>query len=326
MLKNKKKETSQNLYDFDIEKEPKKHLKTKEKKSNHINSENEIIIGVTKYPEEEKNVKDKKKKHIKINKHIKKEKVENKKTKKQFHNVKKIIKWTSIIIIFTGAIIYGMLSPVFNINTVSVADNEKIDKEAIINLSGIEIGQNIFRINKREITKNLEKNGYIEDVKIKRKLPDEVELIIKERQATYLIEYGNGFVYINNQGYILEISSEKKNIPLIIGTTTSSENYIEAGRLNDDDLKKLNVVLKIMSEAEVNNIESLITKIDVSDDNNYKLFFDTENKIADLGDCSNLETRMLFVTSMLKNESGKPGEIFVNMNLNTDKAFFREKV
>ena len=58
----------------------------------------------------------------------------------------------------------------------------------------------------------------------------------------------------------------------------------------------------------------------------YKLFFDTEQKEAYLGDCSDLETRMLYLTAILRSESGKPGEIFVNMNLNQDNVFFRESV
>ena len=343
MLKNKKKEKNQNLYNFEVEKEKKKHVKTKEKKSTFINSDNEIIIGVTKYPDdkEEKKSKEKHKKskdekikkEKKIIKKIKKEKKINEddfnkkiKEKKDYKRAKTIFKIIGVTVVFIGVISFGMLSPIFNINEIIVNDNDKVCSEKIINLSEIQKGQNIFRINKNDILKKIKKNGYINNVKIKRKLPDKIELIIEERKATYMIAFGNGYVYINNQGYVLEISSEKKNLPIIQGTSTQTDDFKEGNRLNDDDLNKLNTILKIMSEAQVNNIESLITSIDASDENDYKIYFDTENKVACLGDCSNLETRMLYVTSILKSESGKPGTIFVNMNLNTDKAFFREKV
>ena len=60
--------------------------------------------------------------------------------------------------------------------------------------------------------------------------------------------------------------------------------------------------------------------------NNYTLFLETEKKTAYLGDCSNLETRMLFLVGILEKEKENPGEIFINMNLNTDDAYFRESV
>ena len=166
----------------------------------------------------------------------------------------------------------------------------------------------------------------MEDVKIKRSIPNKINIIVEERKPSFIVEYGNGYVYINNQGYILEISSKKIEVPILFGIKTESEQMIEANRLCDEDLRKLSTVLKIMSVAEVNDIAGIITSIDITNDRDYKLYFDTEQKEAYLGDCSDLETRMLYLTAILKSESGKPGEIFVNMNLNLDDAFFRESV
>ena len=138
-----------------------------------------------------------------------------------------------------------------------------------------------------------------------------------------MLEYGNGFVYVNNQGYMLEISSIKKELPILIGISTSKEDYKAGNRLNEEDLIKLGTVIKIMNSAQTNGIASLITKIDISNENNYTLFLETERKTAYLGDCSNLETRMLFLVGILEKEKENPGEIFINMNLNTDDAYFR---
>ena len=87
-----------------------------------------------------------------------------------------------------------------------------------------------------------------------------------------MLEYGNGFVYVNNQGYMLEISSIKKELPILIGISTSKEDYKAGNRLNEEDLIKLGTVIKIMNSAQTNGIASLITKIDISNENNYTLF------------------------------------------------------
>ena len=81
-----------------------------------------------------------------------------------------------------------------------------------------------------------------------------------------------------------------------------------------------------MATANVRNIGTLITTIDITNDNEYTLYFESEQKTAYLGDCSDLETRMLYLATILERERGIPGEIFVNINLNTDDAFFRESV
>lgn len=378
MKNNKKGDKNRNLYDFDLENKVKKRGKDRKEKNNkvhnkkektqskkqetkkassHIDPDNEIIIGVTRYPEEKKleknsskkikeknsNIKAKNLKTKEKNNKIKKEtkeaeeirdvrkakkvkETETKDTQKKKGNIAKILKWTGLFVIIIGICTFAMLSPIFNIGSITVTGNSIVSAEEIISLSGITIGENIFRINKKEIKTNIKKNGYIEELSIRRSLPCKIEITVEERQPSFIIEYGSGYVYINNQGYILEISNVKKQLPIILGIKTPSEQLVEANRLNEEDLKKLGTVLKIISVAQVNDIASLITTIDITDSNDYKLYFESEQKEAYLGDCSDLETRMLYLTAILKSESGKPGEIFVNMNLNIDDAFFRESV
>ena len=343
-MKNMSKEKqSKNLYNFDIEtsrksKRTKKQNKEQVKsKSNQFDPDNEIIIGVTKLPDKnnkkikEEEVKQKKKtkknntKALKKEKNIVKKETQKKKTKK-YKNATKIIKWTSLVIIGVATVVFALVSPIFNVSEIKVIGNNSTSTEKIIGLSKINIGENVFKINKKRVEKEIKTNGYIEVVSIHRVLPDKIEIKIQERTPTFIIENGNGYTYINNQGYVLEVSTEKIDLPIIIGITTSTEEMVEASRLCEEDLNKLSTVLKIIDIAEVNNIKSIITTINISDENNYKIYFETEQKTAYLGNCSNLETRMLYLTAILKNETGVAGEIFVDMNLNTDDAFFRESV
>ena len=175
-------------------------------------------------------------------------------------------------------------------------------------------------------SENLKQSAYVDEAKIIKTIPDTITIDIKERIPCYLLEYGNGYGYVNSQGYILELTSIKKNLPILTGISTSKENYKEGSRLNESDLVKLEVVIKIMNSAQSIGIKDKITAIDVADESNYTLRFDGENKVAYLGDCSNIETRMLYLSGILDKEKDKVGEIFVNMNLNTENAFFREDV
>ena len=141
-----------------------------------------------------------------------------------------------------------------------------------------------------------------------------------------MLEFANAYVYINNQGYMLEISNEKQNVPILVGLTTDLSNIKAGNRINVNDLEKMKMVIKIYEVAKSNEISDFITKIDISNPKNYTLFFDSQNKTVYLGDCSNLNTRILYLKSMLEKTQGQKGEIFLNMDLNNEDAYFRETI
>lgn len=278
--------------------------------------------------DETKSVKPKAKKII-VNNNI--EKKQNPHNQKIQFKKRRIIKRISIlslfIILIIGAVVYLFLSPIFNIKKITVLNNTSIASEQIINISGITTNKNIFKFSKGEVKNKLLANPYIEDVKITRNLfEDEVKIDIKERTATIMLEYGNSYVYINNQGYILEISTEKIDSPIIKGYVTHLEDVKPGNRLCKDDLERLDVVLRILETAESNGIEKLITYIEVKDKKNYVLILESEDKTVYLGNCSDLSTQMLYIKEMVDREKGIEGEFFINMDLNTSNPVFREKV
>lgn len=344
-MKKKPKKTTKNLYDFDYESKKEKKIKKKkadkksaskaeqsgqaEKKKKY---EDEIIIGVTRLPDRKEihNKKEKKAKTTIIPKKI----IPKSKKTKEIKNTKpnnakpksKKIKVLIISILVLIAIIAAMLSPLFNIKNIQVVGNTILSSEEIISLSGIKTEENMFKVMKLKTIDRIKENAYINEVAVHKKLPNTIEIQVKERKPSFMLEYGNGYVYLSNQGYMLEISSIKKDIPTILGTTTSKENYKPGNRLNKDDLEKLGTVIKIMAVAKTHNIENLITTIDISNSDNYTLRLEQEKKTVYLGDCSYLETRMSSLMSILENEKGIEGEIFINMNINTRKPYFRESV
>ena len=97
-------------------------------------------------------------------------------------------------------------------------------------------------------------------------------------------------------------------------------------RLATEDLLKLNTISKIMNYCDYNSIENEITNIDASNTSNYILNFEKDKKILYLGDASNLSERLTLLKTILKNEKGKKGEIFMNGDVNTDKVYFREDI
>ena len=205
----------------------KKNNKAK-KNSNRINLSNEIFIGLT--PKQDEKTKKKpskkvnkkgnvKKKTKKPEKKVKDKKVKTKKNKantrrrkidfenRELNKVKvNIAKWTGIVILLIILTVVLLKSSLFNIKEIVVEGNNKLTQEELINLASIQKETNMFNYSKKEINKKLKENPYIESATFKRSVNGIFTLKVNERKPTYMLKFANAFVYINNQGYMLEIS------------------------------------------------------------------------------------------------------------------------
>ena len=304
-------------------------------KDDKFNFDDEIIIGLRKIePDKDKpknNKKSKKKKKVNKNK-IKKLTPEQQKAKERAKRKRKAIfrttKWLMLFAIIIGGVIYAILSPIFNIKQIKVSGNSKISVDEIISLSGFNLEQNMFTYKMSDVKSKIKENAYIDTVKISRKIPDSIEISVTERQASYAVEYANAYAYISSQGYILEISSQKPNMPILTGIKTQSEDIQPGNRLNNDDLNRLGDVLKIMEAASSNGISDLITKINVTNTYDYVLTLQSKKKTVYLGDTTNLSTKMLWIVTFNEKEENTAGDIILNMNLNEEKnkPVFRKKL
>lgn len=308
------------------QKEQKRKTKEREKRikkqnsqkeaENQFDYDNEMVIKMTNKNNQRKETQTKQKMSKKQRQILKKKK-----------RIKLILKLSALVIIIIAGIIFALVSPIFNIQEIEVSDNEQINTETIISLSQLNLGQNIFKFNKNKVNKNIKTNAYIESVEIKRKLPNKVKIQIEERKKEYNVEFLNGYAYINNQGYILQISEERQALPIIQGISTPDEQIVEGNRLNSEDLEKLEVIIQIMNICKNYELDSKITNIDISTKDEYTLYLEEEKKTIYLGDKSNLSNKMLYVQVIIEENRGKEGEIFVNGDLNNNfKPRFKEKV
>lgn len=131
----------------------------------------------------------------------------------------------------------------------------------------------------------------------------------------------NKYAYINNQGYILEISEELLECPTITGYIT--ENIEPGNRLEQEDLEKLNTVIQIVKIAKEKELDDKITNINIENEKDFLVTMETENKIIHLGDSSNINDKFIMIKAVLIDTVEQKGEIFVK---DLNKVFFRENV
>ena len=239
------KETIDDLMKRKKEKEREKRIKElNQKKEEDFDQENQTVIQMT----NKNRLKQEEQRRKKLSKQERKRKKRNKR-------IKFILKLVILIGLIVGSIVFALTSPIFNIKDIQVTNNNAISSETIISLSGLTKDQNIFKFKTSDVINKIKENPYIEEVKVNRKFPSTVQIEVKERTATYSVDFLGKYAYINNQGYILEISEDKKGMPVIQGISTKEDQVVPNNRLNNEDLEKLEDVIKIMNASKENGLE-----------------------------------------------------------------------
>ena len=288
--------------------------KTKQEEEIEIKTETEIQMT-------------KKNKIKKEEEQIKKITQEEKKKNKRRKRIKSILKIFTLLAIIIGGTVFAMVSPVFNVKEIQVVGNEVVSSETVVSLSELKTGENIFRFLSSDAINKIKTNAYIENVKIHRNIPNVIQIEVIERKHEFSMDFLGKYAYINKQGYILEINEDSKQKIIIQGMKTKEEQVTVGNRLEEYDLERLEDVMKIIQAAKEYNIDNKISSIDISNKNEYNIYLGEDQKRAYLGDNTNLGNKMLYVNSIMEQEKGKAGEIFVNGDLNDGfKAYFRESL
>lgn len=300
-------------------KEREKRIKERnhiQKEENEFDFDTETVIGMTN--------KNNKKRQDEMKKEFEKK---QRKRDKRLKRIKFLFKLILLIGIVSGIIAFATCSPIFNIQNIEVTNNKQLSPEKIISLSELSVGQNIFKFWKNDVENKIKSNAYIESVELKRVFPNKLQINIQEREPKFSVPVLGEYAYINTQGYILEITQNQLNLPIITGISTKEEEIKPGNRLNNKDLTELEIILKIISAMKENQLDKEVTSIDISNKNDYIIYMQNEKKKIHLGDGSNLSNKMLYVIAIINEEKGKEGEIFANGDLNQKfKVYFREKV
>lgn len=292
--------------------------------SNEIfNLNEEIIIGVN-----SKNVvKNNKKKSPKKKKLKKVKQQENKVQSKKNDQPKKkhkLLKFFVITFLIFLSVVLTLLSPLFNIKTIVVKNNNKVSKEQIISLSQIKLDENIFKYININIIENVKENPYIDEVKITRNYPSQIVIEVKERVPEYCLKVGENYAYINTQGYILEVSDVDNDLPELIGCKTELKGIIAGNRLSEEDLLQLEKVNILSNYAKENDVYSQIISYEVGKDR--ICMGVVGNKTAYIKNFSNVNIKMLSLKSILERTEGKSGKIFLDGQGEENSILFREDV
>ena len=205
------------------------------------------------------------------------------------------------------AIIFLILSRtiLFNIEEYIVTGNNIYSTSTILDAGGLRDGRNMYGINLDKTAQKIKAALiYVEDVKLRRKLPNKFIVEVTEATAYACCEYeGNRYAIITKSGRYLETEQLGARAGLIIVKGTELIDVSIGKPFKSDDETKQIIILDLL-EAISETCDGKITEIDITDRTNIKMKYQDRIDI-EFGSSLDYEYKLRYITAIIE-ESLEP--------------------
>lgn len=206
----------------------------------------------------------------------------------------------ALVVMCVGLVL--VFSLFFKINTITISGDKVYSDKMVADKSGIEIGENLFKVNEEKLSEKLSKDlPYIKSVTIERKLPDSIIINVSAAKEIGAITTEKGFVLLDETGKVLDKNASilKENVAVI--NNVKLKEYIEGEKVVLTDEKKTETLIKLF-EAIKNADMQLMTEIDLKNVNDIKIKYDDRITFA-VGSLTNIETKLARGMAALEKEN-----------------------
>ena len=182
------------------------------------------------------------------------------KAKKQRRSRRRLFK--GIIFLLVSGIILGVVVyfPLFTLREIKLVGANYLTAEDIIKIGNIYLGEPLFQLETDQVASRLMKDLRVEDVTVRRNLPNALEVTIKERKPVATIVCDYGYLDLDRQGVVIDSYKNLKTmqIPMITGATVR-DLYI-GDEVQDPTVKKILEFLQRINENSLNKISEISIK------------------------------------------------------------------
>lgn len=146
-----------------------------------------------------------------------------------------------LLVFLTAAYVLAR-SSIFEVREIRVLGNTTLSRENIVSVSGINPGENIFRLDLKAASEKLKAVSLIKTAELYRRLPSAVEIRVAERAAWALLPVETGFIQVDDEGvYIQKGAVGPNQLPVLTGIKFDLPQ--PGGKIKSE---KLDIALEVM--------------------------------------------------------------------------------
>lgn len=152
---------------------------------------------------------------------------------------------------------FFLKSDFFFLKKVIITNNKYLSNEEVNSLLNLSKNKNIFFYNLEDLENRVKKSTYVENCEIKRKMPNELIVNIKEKNIVNTLYNGESYCYIDQRGQFVDELKEIKDDDLVIFINYSLDNKNIKFNNENDKYKLLKLYNKLYEENLLTQIKTI---------------------------------------------------------------------
>ena len=139
-------------------------------------------------------------------------------------------------------------APYFQVKGVEVSGCNRLKSSEILKIMGIKPGINILELNLKKISQDIKNHAWVDEVMIRRRLPDHLVVKIQEREPYVLINLGTLY-YMDKSGIPFKRLDGSDNMDYPVVTGISSDLFYQNSVRSKELIRR---IMKIIELIKVN--------------------------------------------------------------------------
>ena len=190
------------------------------------------------------------------------------------------------------------LSSFFAVSQIKISGNATISDDRLRELSGIDIGQNIFAVDMQKVEDWLKIDYMVKEAKVSRQLPATLKIDITERTSCAIVVAGSSFAIVDSQGMVIKRLREISEADLIY---ISGVDGVQGGLMPGEKLdnEQMTTAIEVIQQIPQLVAESSgIGELDVQDPQKIKLYTKAGVEIR-IGSSANFDEKQIVYTNII---------------------------
>jgi cell division protein FtsQ len=160
---------------------------------------------------------------------------------------------------FLLSMYFFMNSALFALKKIEITGCQIVPKDKVVQLSGLALGTNLFKIDSPGIVTKLTMYPVIKAAKVSRKLPSTLVITITERTPVVVVVGNDGYLAVDVDGiYVKKINDlQHINLPIISGIVTDGSKQTLGTNINTPGLTAALKLIKLMGKTFLDNVSEI---------------------------------------------------------------------
>ena len=228
-----------------------------------------------------------------------------------------------LAVLVTAIAILLAMSVFFKISRIDVAGAERYSPEEIIEASGIEIGENLFFVDRFDAASRIfAELSYIDTVTVTRQLPNHILITVTESSAAAVVDFDGKLFAVNHNGKVISSVDEDEAGSLIrvTGIAVTEPKPGDQIKAEKADAGKLETLIALLKELSARSMLQDVQDIDLSDATN-AVFTYLDRFTVRIGENRNIGYKLGMLVSAVEQlsdyESGT-----IDLSVDEKRAYF----